>query len=209
MSEKIVGIYTITNLKNNKFYLGSSSDIYKRWQEHINDLNSNRHINSLLQNAWNKYGKENFKFEIIKIIMDNTQLLSEEQIFLDKLTPYNKSVGYNLAINASSPMRGKKHTKEAIKKQIINQSGENHWNYGNHLYKEHKEKISISLGGLSIEQEKILIEECENRNLQIKEICKKYNIAKTTIYRIFKRHNFKPTRKRINHTTLDSGKKTV
>ena len=60
------GIYKITNLKNGKFYIGSSKDIERRWWEHTNELDKNIHINKKLQNAWNFYGKDNFKFEIIE-----------------------------------------------------------------------------------------------------------------------------------------------
>ena len=34
MSEKICGIYKITNLINGKVYIGQSQDIYERWAEH-------------------------------------------------------------------------------------------------------------------------------------------------------------------------------
>ena len=34
MSEKICGIYKITNLVNGKVYIGQSQDIYSRWKEH-------------------------------------------------------------------------------------------------------------------------------------------------------------------------------
>ena len=43
-----IGIYKITNLKNGKFYIGSSKDMDRRWYEHINELNKNIHINKKL-----------------------------------------------------------------------------------------------------------------------------------------------------------------
>ncbi len=36
--EKICGIYCIENLINEKKYIGQSTDIYTRWQGHINWL---------------------------------------------------------------------------------------------------------------------------------------------------------------------------
>lgn len=59
------GIYRITNLVNNKSYIGSSCNLYNRLYEHFRYLRLNRHANSKLQAAYNKYGKENFKYEII------------------------------------------------------------------------------------------------------------------------------------------------
>ena len=64
MTEKIIGIYIIKNLKNGKVYVGQSRDIYRRWKEHKNELNKNKHCNVKLQNAWNKYGSDAFSFII-------------------------------------------------------------------------------------------------------------------------------------------------
>jgi len=47
--DKIIGIYKITNTKNNKVYIGESNNIYKRWKEHIDDLNNNKHHSKKLQ----------------------------------------------------------------------------------------------------------------------------------------------------------------
>lgn len=52
------GIYMIINNINEKKYIGSAKNIDKRWYEHRYTLNKNCHDNSLLQNAWNKYGKK-------------------------------------------------------------------------------------------------------------------------------------------------------
>ena len=60
------GIYKITNLKNNKGYIGQSSDIKKRWRNHKFELKNNIHNNPYLQNAFNKYGEEAFEFRIIE-----------------------------------------------------------------------------------------------------------------------------------------------
>lgn len=59
MKEIIVGIYKITNLLNNKCYIGQSRNIYRRWQAH-------RYANDSypLHVAMKKYGMENFSFEI-------------------------------------------------------------------------------------------------------------------------------------------------
>ena len=56
------GIYVIENLLDKKKYIGSAKNIDKRWYQHKYTLNKNMHDNSYLQNAWNKYGKNNFIF---------------------------------------------------------------------------------------------------------------------------------------------------
>lgn len=67
MSKKIVcGIYEIVNIVNNKRYIGLSTNIYGRWRQHINALTSKTHYNAHLQSAWNKYGQDNFQFNIVE-----------------------------------------------------------------------------------------------------------------------------------------------
>ena len=59
------GIYKITNTKNNKVYIGQSTNLKKRLNDHKSSLIRGQHRNYFLQNSVNKYGIENFKFEIL------------------------------------------------------------------------------------------------------------------------------------------------
>ena len=54
-------IYQITNLINNKIYIGQTNNIKKRWSNHKN-CNSPKMV---IAKAIKKYGVENFKFEIL------------------------------------------------------------------------------------------------------------------------------------------------
>jgi len=86
------GIYKITNAINGKIYIGSSSNLYNRKHHHFSKLKHNKHSNQHLQNSYNKYGKENFKFDIIKRCKIDVLLL-EEQYYLDNiLCDYNKRI---------------------------------------------------------------------------------------------------------------------
>lgn len=58
--------YSIKNLINSNQYIGITGNLTQRWNRHLNKLNKNCHFNPHLQNAWNKYGKENFFFEILE-----------------------------------------------------------------------------------------------------------------------------------------------
>lgn len=60
------GIYVIRNILNNNIYIGSSIMLTKRYKEHRLKLNTKKHNNKILQRAWNKYGEDNFIFEVIK-----------------------------------------------------------------------------------------------------------------------------------------------
>lgn len=60
------GIYVIQNIINKKCYVGQTKDFDKRWRQHSSRLLANKHENYHLQNAWNKYGADNFVFVIIE-----------------------------------------------------------------------------------------------------------------------------------------------
>ena len=67
MNKPVACIYKIQNICNGKFYLGSTNNRKRRWGEHKSRLKSSTHENSYLQNAWNKYGEDNFIFITLKI----------------------------------------------------------------------------------------------------------------------------------------------
>jgi group I intron endonuclease len=75
----ITGIYKIENTINKKVYIGQSNNISLRFSNHKYELNNNKHSNSHLQRAWNKYGKENFTFEIL--CECNLEELNEKEIY--------------------------------------------------------------------------------------------------------------------------------
>jgi predicted GIY-YIG superfamily endonuclease len=92
-------IYEILNLKNNKFYIGSTINFQKRKSEHISKLNSKTHYNRKLQNSWNKHGEENFKFIVLEEVQDE-KIREVEQKYIDELKPY-----YNLAKEVTGALR--------------------------------------------------------------------------------------------------------
>jgi group I intron endonuclease len=85
----MIGIYKITNTATGKFYLGSSSDIPRRWRQHKHLLRQGKHHSSILQNSWAKHGEQAFVFEVV-FECSEADLLDCEQRFLDELRPeYN------------------------------------------------------------------------------------------------------------------------
>ncbi len=87
---RISGIYEIKNTLNNHRYIGSSVDIKNRWSFHKYCLKRDKHHSSYLQNAWNKYGKKHFEFNILEVcepIKDT--ILAIEQKYLDLKPEYN------------------------------------------------------------------------------------------------------------------------
>lgn len=129
--DKVCGIYKITNKIDGKFYVGSSNNLEKRKREHFWSLRRNEHVNDYLQNAFNKYGEENFVFEVLEYVDNESDLLKVEQYYLDLLKPYDRSIGYNLCEDA----RGG------------GLAGEKNPNYQKPMTEEQKRKISESLKG--------------------------------------------------------------
>jgi len=89
-------IYMITNLINQKKYIGQSKDAEKRFNQH--SLTKEKYT-SLINRAMNKYGKENFDLEIL-YHGENYNEKEKEYIQL-----YNTLVpnGYNIAEGGEDP----------------------------------------------------------------------------------------------------------
>ena len=104
------GVYEIRNLVDNKWYVGSSVMLHTRWSNHKYALNKGIHTNTHLQNAWNKYGSEMFKFSVL-LLCDVANRIYYEQNIQDRLHPQ-----YNFIGVVTNPMLGKKHSEEVKKK---------------------------------------------------------------------------------------------
>lgn len=146
MAENKPGIYYIKNIINNKVYIGSSLSVKRRITSHKNDLNKNNHHSVKLQRAVNKYGIENFEFDILEYMYfpkdynKNTKiqyLESLEEYYIKYFNSYKK--GYNCSEIPRIP--GNTNTKESIKKGIDTRRKRGSFNFT----EEHKRKISESL----------------------------------------------------------------
>lgn len=86
---KIVGIYKITNILNGKSYIGRSANIKKRWENH-RCCNGDKNLPLYIDIK--KYGKENFKFEILEECQKD-YLIEKELYYINKFNTVKK--GYN------------------------------------------------------------------------------------------------------------------
>ena len=66
------GIYKITNIINNKSYIGKSNNIEKRFKEHqhLAFTTGHKEYEKTLYKAFRKYGLDNFNFEILEELED-------------------------------------------------------------------------------------------------------------------------------------------
>jgi len=122
----ISGIYKIKNIVDEKYYIGSSKNINRRWDKHRWRLRSNKHENIILQRAWNKYGEENFIFEIVEEC-ETYMLLELEQKYLNLDPQYNIGVtasgGDNLT-NHPNKWEIIENIKSSMKHKIENMSND-------------------------------------------------------------------------------------
>lgn len=97
------GIYKITNINNNKVYIGSSSNIERRFSEHKRDLKENKHHSYKMQNDFNlSKNIEDFVFEVIENANSSkVDLFRKEQFYIDKYDAYNS--GYNCCEYSVNP----------------------------------------------------------------------------------------------------------
>ena len=146
-------IYKTTNLVNNKIYIG---------QKHSTKFDKNYYgSGKILLKALKKYGKENFKVEILEE-SDSNDLDSLEIKYIKQYNSTNPNIGYNILIGGNvsyklgknHPMYGRHHTEETKKKISMNTSkaqlGIHHHNHT----EETKKKISKANKGRIISKEK-------------------------------------------------------
>lgn len=89
------GIYAITNIVNNKKYIGQSINILKRFEQHKYQLRNKIHINRYLQNSWNKNGEDNFSFDILELC--SVDVLDDmESKWIGEYNTLNSHCGYNI-----------------------------------------------------------------------------------------------------------------
>lgn len=108
-------IYKTTNLLNNKYYIGCHQT------DNLNDgyLGSGKH----LKYAIKKYGKNNFKFEIMYSLSSKEEMFELERSIVNE-DLINNPLTYNLKIGGSGgnpgivgAFKGKKHSDETKEKQ--------------------------------------------------------------------------------------------
>lgn len=119
----ISGVYKISNSVDSRIYIGSSINIYERWKEHKRALLKNIHHNIHLQRFVNKYGLDKLIFNVIEFVRKDLIIIEQKYINLFKNL-------FNIAKEASAPMLGRNHTKEALEKISKSSLGSNNAMYG-------------------------------------------------------------------------------
>jgi group I intron endonuclease len=157
-TKNLCGIYKITQKSTGRVYIGQTKMKFKkRYWHHKWKLNNGRHDNKFLQNAWIKYGEDDFEFEVIESIDRNDDMNEKEIMYINKYDSYHN--GFNLTVGGDGkkgcPMpehskrivgeknrikiSGRKHNEETKRKMSISQLNRNQ-----KLTSEHMEKLRQS-----------------------------------------------------------------
>lgn len=99
-----MGIYKITCVPTGKCYIGRAASLKKRFSDHKNDLKRGNHRNSCLQRAHDKYGIEQFAFEIIEEISDSTILSEREKYWIKECKSFVRENGFNLTLGGEGAL---------------------------------------------------------------------------------------------------------
>lgn len=94
----VKSIYKITNKINNKVYIGQSKDVHRRFLEHIN---GKKNGTSVIHNAIEKYGVENFEIETIEKDIENYN--EREKYWIDYYNSTDRRFGYNILEGGEEP----------------------------------------------------------------------------------------------------------
>lgn len=156
--DALCGIYKILNNVNGKMYIGQSINIKARWKDHINALNRGDSHCALLQRAWNKYGQDNFSFEILELC--NEDMLDEVEVkYIEMYDTINN--GYNIETGGNKNKQlsgktkqllreahlGKPMSDETKRKMSSSRTGKGNGMYGKRHTAESKKKMSEAKKG--------------------------------------------------------------
>lgn len=147
-------IYLITNLIDNKKYVGQASNIEERWYRHSVDYK--RLTNRYLYRAMNKHGIENFHFEIIEVDIPIDSISNREIFWIDSLETQAPN-GYNMT-SGGEGSHNRILSEESRRKISASLSG-------NTLSEETKEKMSLAhIKRYENEEERLKLSESHKNN---------------------------------------------
>lgn len=145
-SAKKTGIYGIFCEANGKWYVGQAQYIRRRNTEERRELNAGRCHNRHLQHAWDKYGADAFRWEILELCQVE-ELDRKEQEWVEKLQSY--SCGFNKTIGGGG-VRGYKLSTEARRALSARNSNGKSPRLGKPISEESKLRMRLNaLGGNS------------------------------------------------------------
>ena len=114
----IIGVYKISNILSGRYYIGYSTNIYRRFCTHRSKLKQKCHDNIFLQRAYNLDGEDKFLYEIIHTCDTEEEAKEIELKYLTNLSI--REYLYNLNFNNSGGDLLSNHPdKDKIREKIL------------------------------------------------------------------------------------------
>jgi group I intron endonuclease len=198
----MIGIYKITNKKNNKIYIGQSVNIERRLQEH------KQKRNVTIDDYINVLGSENFDFEVVEECKIE-DLDKKEKFYISLYDSQNN--GYNIQEGGFNSSKGSNNGRALLTEEdvvTIRKAYSNHENpidVYNSLKHTGISKSSFQAVWQGRSWSDIMPEvyTLENKNFYIKQMSKKYNsmFSKEEVIKYRKYY--------INHTAEETYNKII
>ena len=132
-------VYAIKCLVNNKIYIGQTGNYKNRKKQHLYQLQTNKHTNPYLQEDFNTYGINNFRFYILENDVSDSLRYSRETFYMNVYGGTNSEMLYNVRGNFNDD------NAAYIQRKICHFKGNYNLFEGKFHTSESKSKISKSL----------------------------------------------------------------
>lgn len=112
-------IYKITNLVNNKIYIGQTVQrLNKRFWRHIHE-SKNLNTKMVISKAIRKYGSENFIIEEIDKAYSREELNGLEARYIQEYKSFHRKIGYNICVITNNHICATQETKDKMRKRML------------------------------------------------------------------------------------------
>lgn len=193
MKQKGFGIYSITNTCTGDMYIGQTIRSFdERWRKHKNKLKNNKHENSMLQRAFNKYGEEAFEYNVIHLCEEIDRISELEIYYIKKYDSFNN--GYNLTTGGEGCKCLNEESLYLMKNKV----------------KQLSRDKSV-YGVEQIEEVKVMLSKDVDLKLadRINEISIKTGVDKGTIYNIKNFNSWRDVREDLNEKILNNNRRSL
>lgn len=144
----IYSVYKIECLVNNKVYIGQTNNYKKRISLHKKQLKDNNHYNKYLQEDYNMYGFNNFRYIELSQCDTRQQSYDMEDYWINYYGGIESSNTYNMQNNVTK-------NKEYGRRISKSHKGKQPWNKGRKMTPEEIKVNSLSHMGIKRSPESI------------------------------------------------------
>lgn len=181
-------IYIIKNKINSKVYIGQTcQSIHTRFMQHMKPSTCKQRGSYKIYNAINKYGKENFYYEVLEENIDETEIDEKEIYYIALYDSYDN--GYNSTHGGDTKTISKIQDIEKFKK--MHQEHVSYEKMANE-FNVNKQTIVRTAAALGLKRVRKVTKDYLIANKDIKtnkDMAKELNVSSATITRAFKKYN--------------------